>query len=207
MHAYRLLVAITGGFAIALQYYLVMVGEAGPNPLSRTINLFSYFTILSNSLVVLAMLLPSSAPSRSITQFFARPSVRTGILSYILIVSTVYFFALRHLWHPQGWQFIADTMLHYGVPLLYAFDWILFVQKGTLRAKHALEWLIFPSAYAVWIFAYGAMTSFYPYPFVDVPALGYAAVLFNIAVLLIVFVIVGMALIALDRMLRARTTV
>jgi hypothetical protein len=40
---------------------------------------------------------------------------------------------LRHLWHPQGWQFIADELLHDVMPLLFLGYWWFCVPKGTLR--------------------------------------------------------------------------
>jgi len=203
MQTYRLAAATIVSLAIALQYYLVMTGHIGPGPVGRTINFFSYFTILSNGLVVLAMALPVMAPASAAGLFFMQPAVRAGILVYIGIVCAVYGVILRHLWQPQGWQFVADAILHYGTPLLYLLDWLLFVPKGSLRIKHALAWLGFPLAYVIWTFVHGAVSGFYPYPFVNVAALGYAAVLLNIAGLFVVFAGFGLALIGVDRVLRA----
>lgn len=49
------------------------------------------------------------------------------------------------------------------------------------------KWLIYPQAYLIYIPIRGHFSGFYPYPFVDVSALGMTKVLFNSAVLMGVF--------------------
>jgi hypothetical protein len=51
---------------------------------------------------------------------------------------------------------------------------------------------------------HGAVTGFYPYPFIDVSKLGYDKVLANMAVLILVFAGLGLSLIAVDRWLGRR---
>ena len=45
----------------------------------------------------------------------------------------------------------------------------------------------------------GQWVGFYPYPFIDVAALGYSRVLLNAAVMLAAFVVLGLCIIGLDR--------
>ena len=47
---------------------------------------------------------------------FDRPSVRTAILTYIIIVALIYHYLLAKLWNPQGWQLVADTIEHVVTP-------------------------------------------------------------------------------------------
>jgi len=75
--------------------------------------------MLSNILVALAMTLPWLAPDTQLGAFFARPSVRTAIASYIIIVSVIYYAVLRKLWNPEGWQLVADTIEHCVTPSLF----------------------------------------------------------------------------------------
>jgi hypothetical protein len=106
----------------------------------------SYFTGLSNVLIALAMTLPWLAPDTGLGRFFTRPSVRTAILAYIIIVAVIDHYLLAKLWNPQGWQLVADTIEHVVAPALYVIDWALFVPKGTLRFKSAFVSLAFPQA-------------------------------------------------------------
>jgi hypothetical protein len=155
-------------------------------------------------LVALAMTLPWLAPDTSLGRFFTRPSVRTAILAYIIIVAVIYHFVLAKLWNPQGGELVADTIEHIVAPALYLIDWVPFVPKGTLKYKSAFIWLVFPLAYAVYSLIHGAITGFYPYPFIDVSKLGYGKVLANMAVLILVFAGLGLLLIAVDRWLGRR---
>ncbi len=86
-------------------------------------------------------------------------------------------------------------------PVLYFIDWVVFVPKGTLKFRSAFVWLLFPFAYAAYSLIHGAITGFYPYPFVDVSKLGYDKVLANMGALIFMFGGLGLLLIGLDRWL------
>jgi hypothetical protein len=76
------------------------------------------------------------------------------------------------------------------------------VPKGRLRVADVPRWLVYPVAYLAYILVRGVVTGLYPYPFIDVGALGYAGALRNALVLVAGFVCVGLVLIALDRLKR-----
>ena len=46
--AFRIAAGILGWIALALQYALVLTGTLGADPITRTINFFSYNTIITN---------------------------------------------------------------------------------------------------------------------------------------------------------------
>lgn len=194
---YRMTVAAICWFALAVQGWFFIGFGPGGGPLARTLNFFSYFTILSNLMAALAMTLPWLAPRTSATALFARTGVRTAIAVYMIVVGAVYVLVLRNLWQPHGLLRLADALLHYAIPVLYFIDW-LFIPKHALRLRQcfsqAFVWLMFPLAYAVWTLAHGAATGFYPYPFLDVDDLGYAEVIVNIIGLGVVFMVLGMGL-------------
>lgn len=196
---YRMAAAALGWFALVLQYVLIVRYRTDGDLIYAAIRFSCYFTLLSNILVALAMTLPWLAPERRMGRFFSEPSVRTAIAVYIIVVAMIYHFILRQLWNPQGWQLVADTIEHEVAPALYVIDWFAFVPKGTLKFKSALAWLVFPLAYAVYSLIQGAVTGFYPYPFIDVSELGYAKVLADMGVLIVVFIALGLLLIAIDR--------
>ena len=197
--------ALLGWFALGLQYWLMMTGRTGPDPLHRTINFFSYFTILTNILAGFAMTLPVVAPRSSPGAFFNRPTVRTAIVTYIIVVAVTYHLLLRQLANLQGWDKIADTALHYVLPLLFVLDWLLVVPKRSIPWKNVLTALIVPLLYIIWTLIHGTNTGFYPYPFLDVAKLGLEKVLINAAGMAAGFAGLGVLLTAIGRVSGPRT--
>ncbi|HQU03370.1 MAG TPA: Pr6Pr family membrane protein [Acidocella sp.] len=172
---YRATGASLGWFAVLAQYYL-SIGESGLA--AGTGFFFGYFTILGNMLVASAFLAPFAAGRG---RFFERPGVRTAIAVYILVIAIVFHVLLRQLYHPVGLGWYVNLLLHYIMPPLYILDWVLFVPKQNLRFSQIPYWLIFPLAYATATLAHGALSGYYPYPFLDAGKYGYGRVLPNIA--------------------------
>lgn len=192
---------VLGWAALVLQYALVLTGTLGADSITRSINFFSYFTILTNTLTALALTLPWLAPQSVLGQFFSRPAVRTAIATYMIIVMAVVYFVLRHLTNLQGWDLVADILLHYVMPVLFVIDWLFFVPKGTLKLKDTPAWLAYPIVYLVWTFIHGAASGFYPYPFLNNNELGMARVLLNEVGLLVMFLALGFILVTGGRLL------
>jgi hypothetical protein len=117
----------------------------------------------------------------------------------------VYSLVLRQLWDPEGLQKVADLFLHDAVPLFYLVFWATSVPKYTLRWQHAAWLLTYPLAYLLWALLRGSSTGIYPYPFLDLRALGPGRVLVNVLILMCVFLILGVARVAVGRW-RARHT-
>lgn len=95
--AFRIAAGILGWIALALQYALVLTGDLGADSLTRSINFFSFFTILTNILAALALTLPWLAPQSAPGKFFARPTVRTAIAAYIIIEMAIVYVVLRRV--------------------------------------------------------------------------------------------------------------
>jgi hypothetical protein len=196
---YRLIAGAVPLFAVGIQYWLVVLEGSGSLPVARTVHFFSYFTILTNLLAGMAFLLPVLAPASSAGRFLDRPSVRTAIAGYIIIVGTVYYALLRNVGHAEGWTLLFEHVLHYVTPPLFVLDWLLFVPKGDVAWRNGIVCMGFPAAYTVWTLSYGAVSGWYPYPFVDVPKLGYPQALLNIAGLVLAFLALEMALVGIGR--------
>jgi hypothetical protein len=135
-----------------------------------------------------------------VARFFARPGVRTAIAIYIIIVSALVFFILRHLTTFEGLDFLCDFMLHYVMPALFVVDWVLFVPKAELQWRNMFGWLWYPVIYLAWTFVHGALSGFYPYPFLNTEVLGVGRVLLNELGLLAAFFVLGLVLISLGKL-------
>ena len=174
-------------FAVGMQYWLLVRDETAAEMAASSLKFFSFFTILTNILAAATLLVPLIAPQSSVGRFLARPSVRTAVTGYIIIVGVVYYLLLAGLGQRQGWPMFYEYMLHYVTPPLFVLDWLLFVPKQNLNWRVGLSAMGFPLAYLVWTLAHGAVSGWYPYPFVDVAELGYPRALANIAGLVLVF--------------------
>ena len=173
-------------------------------------NFFGFFTVLSNTLVATVLTVDAFGRGAAARRFWLAPWVASGVLASILFVAIAYSLLLRHLWQPQGWQWIADGLLHDVMPALFAVYWWRRVEKGTLRLGHVLAWSVYPLVYFGYALLRGQWVGFYPYPFIDVAALGYPRVVANAAVMLVAFMLLGLGVIGLDRwqgrrLARART--
>lgn len=199
--AFRIAAGILGWAALILQYALVLTGTLGADSFTRTINFFSFNTIVTNILAALALTLPIMAPQSALGQFFSKPTVRTAITAYMIIVMGVVYLILRHLTKFEGWDLVADVILHYVMPVLFVIDWLFLVPKQTLKLSDTIRWLAYPIVYLAWTFIHGAYSGFYPYPFLNNNELGIARVLLNEAGLIVIFLVLGFILVTGGRML------
>lgn len=191
--------ALLGWFALVLQLLLSiqLTAENGQGAWVGVWTYLGYFTITTNVLVALALTAAASGARGATSRFFGRPDVHTAIAMSIAIVSVIYNLLLRQLWHPQGWQLAADVTLHDVMPALFLLHWWLAVSKQTLRWPQVFVWQLYPAAYFAYVLARGAVNGWYPYPFLDVPTLGYLRVVIDACVVLLAFIAVALLLVAL----------
>jgi hypothetical protein len=199
---YRTLAGVLGLVAVAGQYWLVTQGKGGAALPTSSVHFFSFFTILTNLLTAAALLAPVVAPDSGLGRFLDRPSVRTAIVGYIVIVGTVYYALLRKLDNATGLHLYLEYVLHYVMPPLFVLDWLLFVPKGEIGWRNGVDSLAYPIAYLAWTLAHGAFAGWYPYPFIDVLKLGYSRMLLNSAGLILAFLAIELLLVALDRLIK-----
>src|SRR5262249_677878 len=88
-------------------------------------------------------------------------------------------------------------------PTLFVLDWLIFVPKREVPWKTSLGGLALPLVYLAWTLLHGAITGFYPYPFLNVLRLGYEQVFINIVGLIVAFVILMLGLVGTGRLLAA----
>ncbi|MFJ2486025.1 Pr6Pr family membrane protein [Pseudomonas sp. NPDC087639] len=196
-----ILAAMLGWAGLAIQLYLIFFARlsVGASLLGGLVSFFSYFTVLTNTLVATVLTCAVTPRESAARRWFLQPWVSSGVAVSIVVVGVAYSLLLRHLWHPEGWQFIADELLHDVMPLLFLGYWWCCVPKGTLRLWHLPLWLIYPLAYFAYALLRGHVLGAYAYPFIDVSVLGYPQVFINAGGILVGFVVIGLAVIGLDR--------
>ena len=204
MRIYAAVGAVLAWFALVLQLYLMLAQSPAPERLGTVITFFSFFTILTNILTASVFTAVAFQPKDGWGKWLCRPSVQAATAVYIAIVGMVYQLLLRQLWNPQGAQWVADVLLHSIVPVGYVVFWLLFAPRVGLSWKDSVTWLIYPGVYLVYTLARGAVSGLYPYPFVDVNVLGYGGVFARAGLLMLVFLGMGLLVVAVGRWMRAR---
>lgn len=194
-----LLVAILGWLGLVLQLGVSarLASAAGRAPLAGITDALCYFTVLTNLLTAIV----ATAGVTGARGFFASRGTRAANAVYIFVVGLIYSLLLRALWAPSGLHKVADAILHDLVPLAYTIWWLGFAPKGGLGWAQPVRWLAYPLAYFGFSALLGSLTGRYLYPFVDLGALGFATVLRNGALLAVLFLILGLAAVGIDRVL------
>ncbi len=185
---------ILGWFALAAQLYINATAKITPIP-EMIVRYFSYFTIQTNLLVVLCFTFLLLSPRSKWGSFFSKQQTQAAITVYIIIVGLIYNAILRFLWAPHGLQKIVDELMHSIIPLLVLIYWLVFSNKDRLQWKSVLPWLIYPFSYITYVLIRGAVSGFYPYPFINTAQLGLNKVLVNSVGIALVFVLVSLAIV------------
>ncbi len=200
---YRFIGAITVILALVVQLYLIVsnVHPGSPGYIEEINRYFSYMTIWSNILIAMAFFHPLFFPSSRLSFFINKPIVEGGLLVYIIVVMLINHFFLAGIVQFTGMQWVVDRFLHYIIPVLYIVFWIFYGKKGRQEYSNSIRWLIFPLIYILFVLMRGAIIDKYPYPFIDVTELGYPLALRNMVLIGVVYLIVGLIFIILDKRL------
>jgi hypothetical protein len=201
MQIYSAIVAVLGWTAVVLQFYLILLNRTA-SVAETIIRFFSFFTILTNILVAFCCTMLWLRPGTSRGRHFSMPGTLTAITVYITIVGLVYNLVLRSYWEPQGLQQVVDELLHSVMPSLFLIFWITFVPKKDLHWKEVFPWLIYPLVYILFIIVRGALSGFYPYPFIDINKIAYHEALINTGGLLIGFLLLSLLLVGIGKLSR-----
>jgi len=195
--------AALGWFAVLMQYYLIVENRVAPI-VETTIRFFSFFTILTNAVAAIYLTFKAAKRTTAGEHFFDKPGVLTATTVYITLVGLVYQTVLRYIWEPTGLQMVVDELLHSIMPLCVILFWFLYERKSAVTWRQLPIWMIYPLVYLVFILTRGALSGFYPYPFMDVSKLGLHMVLANAFFLLIFFLIFCSLYIALGKTIERR---
>jgi hypothetical protein len=203
---FLLLIVVCAWLGMILQFVTVIPDwlHQGKTMSDSLVHFFSYFTILTNLMIAVTSSAALLLPHSRFGGFCAKPATITAIALYIIVVGLVYNLILRPIYHPQGWGRVADEIVHSVNPSLYVIYWLSFAAKGSVKWKNAINWLIYPLLYLVYTFLHGVVSSYYPYPFMDVKVIGYTGFWLNSFYLLLLFLFLSYVLIGIDKLLGRR---
>jgi hypothetical protein len=130
---------------------------------------FSYFTIESSMMNVVVLLVGGSLALRGPRDTELFTSVRVAVLSYAVITGLVYNVLLRNIpgdgsYEPPRW---CNEVMHVWVPIFIVLDGLL--APGRARVPWKRLWLVvsYPLAWLAFTMIRGALTGWYPYPFLE----------------------------------------
>jgi hypothetical protein len=198
---FRALIALAAFSGLGIQLWILLESADFASPLATVWRFLAFFTILTNLMVGIVSAVSAIAPNSASGRLLTGANTRAGVALYIGLVGVIYHLLLSGLWDPQGWQKIADLLLHTATPVMMAIAWIFFDAKKDLTLKALPQIIVYPVAYTVYAMIRGAGDGFYPYPFIDVAELGYARVLMNVVGLTAAFLFAGGLLILIGKTL------
>jgi hypothetical protein len=177
MRVYRL-----GFAALTLVAIVAVAADLQSRGRFDPVNFFSYFTIQSN-LIATAVFVVGAAGRRSV------PSPGWQLLrgqAVLVMTVTLVVFALllagTEVDVTLPW---VDTVVHRIMPLAVIADWLIDPPPRRIPFRTSLIWLTYPLLYAAYTTIRGAITGWYPYPFLDPANGGYASVAAYIAAILV----------------------
>lgn len=196
-------IAVVVAIALVIQIILIFTGgqdansgENATGPVgTRLVRLFSFFTIQSNLFVLgtsIALALNVHRDGR------LWRVLRFDALLGIIITGLVYETILAPLVHLEGWALVATIGFHYISPWATLIGWLIFGPRPrTTWATTALAF-IWPLLWLVYTFVHGAVTGWYPYPFLDVNTIGFAESVRNSAIVLVIGIMIAVVLTFID---------
>lgn len=193
---WNLVTALLSTTALIIQLILVLRGvgvltdENGPTVSApeRVLRFFSYFTVQSNILVILSCLTLALVPNRDGRIWRI---MRLDAIVGITVTIIVYHFALAPLLDLKGLAALTDVTFHYVTPVLAIAGWLLFGPRPRISQATLLWSLAWPALYFVYSLIHGAITNWYPYPFVDVTTIGYLRAFVNLLIVCVLLLGVG----------------
>ncbi|WP_295809930.1 Pr6Pr family membrane protein [uncultured Nitratireductor sp.] len=190
---------IVGLSALVTQFGLTVPASmaTGRSLAGSIVFYFSFFTILTNILVVLVHMAALFGAPRP----FAQSWIRGGVAVAITVVALIYWLLLSAIWQPQGLFLVCDIALHYAAPAIYLAWWLSSGTDGSLNWRHIPLWLAYPLLYAAFVFLRAPISGEVPYPFLDPEANGWPSVIVTMTAVLLTFAFLGRLAILADRLI------
>lgn len=199
-------VAVVVIVGFVLQFYLLFTGgsdansgEAGSTvPLGiRFVRLFSFFTVQSNLLVLVAAVLLAA---RGTLGRVGRVVYLDALLG-IVVTGAAFSFILDPNLELRGEAAVVTALFHNVSPVLMVLGWLLWGPRRQWTWRTIAWAFVWPVAWLAGTFIRGAITGWYPYAFLDVGRVGFGAALTGAAIVIAFALLLTVVVAAVDRRL------
>jgi hypothetical protein len=195
--AVYLALALVSGVGLVMNFVSSMTSDVPASRPERIVRFFTYFTIESNILVLLAAVVLAAGAERGVRFVLLHLDALLGITVTGIIFATIL--------APDGAEVgTASVLLHYISPPLAVLAWLFLGPWGATSRSLIGPALVWPLGYFVWVLIWGAITDWYPYAFIDVGEHGYGGVLLNAVLVLVLGIVLLLAFLAVNRRHRVR---
>lgn len=157
---------------------------------------YHYFTIQSNFFILIWLILAVIYDIKEIPLVKLNGMIRGAILLYLTIT-----FLVNLLLLGGGYPNFTNYVHHYIIPIGTLMDWYFTEKEVHYEWRYLGFWLIYPILYMIISLIVGNFTGFYPYFFLNINQIGISMVIVWIAILVVVFVVIGSLLIKINQIL------
>ncbi len=201
----RLIAAVFGLIAAAsvITQYFISSQREGLSFLENSIRYFSYFTILTNTLVAKYMLVIAFGRPRGLHRLMSAPGFLSSLLLHMAIVALVFHVVLSHLYDFEGLTLVLNQMFHTVVPIFVLLFWLFFEDKAAVPFASIGKWLLYPLIYSALVMLRGVFSGFYPYFFLDIGEIGGLQTAINMLAVAAFFALMGSLIIAVGKKIDA----
>ena len=141
------------------------------------VNFFSLFTIQSNLLASIVLIVASNKSNQTIDYL-------RGLATLTVMIAGLGFFLL--LGGVQDYLLITvNLILHYLSPIALLVMWLINPPSAEMPIKRTLSWLIYPFVYFIYSIIRGEIINWYAYDFFNPSISGVSGVITNFLIILI----------------------
>lgn len=166
------------------------------------VNMFLYFTTLSNTLVAGYYLYKSVTLNKRPTAF------KGSVVMAILLTGLVYHFMLAS--RAKDFHRVENYIVHYMVPISVFIDYI-FTKGLKVNWKNPFQWVIIPLTYLLFSLFNGLVLQLpvpdnadspFPYFFLNINKLGVQPVFIYVAVICVAYILLGYVLVFIKKIVK-----
>jgi len=163
--------AALGLIGLTAQYLYNVANIPGYKPA----NFFSFFTVESNIIAVVALAIAGFYAWRGMLPRWVQ-YLRGAATIYMTVTGITYSLLLRNVEVDTAVPWV-NLVLHYVIPIVMIVDWLIDLPPFRIRVGSAMVWLVYPVLYLAYSLIRGPIVDWYPYPFLDPRPEGYVPVI------------------------------
>ncbi len=137
---------------------------------------FSYFTIQASMVTIVVLLVGAIVALRVSVDSMPYAIARMSVVTYSVVTAVVYNVLLRGI--PDEGFVVSPwpgEIMHVWITVFLVLDWLFAPGRPALRWTALRIVIIYPLAWVAFTLVRGALTAWYPYPFLE-PATGWLSV-------------------------------